>query len=128
MTIVQPAAITDELLAAHHQSADWVLVDAPCTATGLWRRSPDLRLRTSAEMHRKVCEMQHGILQRAAPLVKPGGRLIYATCSVLPSENEKQVASFLKANDEFTAPEKYHRLCPHSHGTDGFFAAILARA
>ena len=128
VTIVQPAAITDELLVAHHQSADWVLVDAPCTATGLWRRSPDLRLRTSAGMHREVCVKQCDILQRAAPLVKPGGRLIYATCSVLPSENEKQIEAFLMENGEFTASEKYHRLCPHSHGTDGFFAAILARA
>ena len=128
VNIAQPAVITDELLAAHRQSADWVLVDAPCTATGLWRRSPDLRLRNTPEMHREVCDQQRDILQRAAPLVKPGGRLIYATCSVLPSENEKQVEAFLQANDEFTAPEKFHRLAPHTHGTDGFFAAVLARA
>jgi len=128
VTIVQSAAITDELLAAHRQSAEWVLVDAPCTATGLWRRSPDLRLRTTVNNLETVCQTQKDILNRAAPLVKSGGRLIYATCSVLPAENEKQVEAFLACNREFSAEEKPLRLAPHTHGTDGFFAAVLVRA
>ena len=125
---------------------DRVLVDAPCSGLGTLRRNPDLKWRQSAESVAEMREKQTSILAAAATLVKPGGRLVYATCSLLSEDNEDIVASFLDANAEFAALNcadllKQHgivlpsapgagehlRLWPHVHGTDGFFAAALER-
>ena len=126
---------------------DRVLVDAPCTGTGTWRRNPDGRWTLRPEDLAELVPKQAAILDAAAKLVKPGGGLIYATCSVLPAENEKQIASFLERNEGFEVvpvgsvwrdvltseppPElesgPYLRLSPLKHGTDGFFAAALVR-
>jgi 16S rRNA (cytosine967-C5)-methyltransferase len=124
---------------------DRVLVDAPCTGTGTWRRNPDARLRTTEEDYVELITKQRAILDRAASLVRPGGKLIYATCSVLPGEDEEQVRDFLDQHAEFEAlplAEAWAEagmagpppgegpnmaLAPHSHGTDGFFAAVLRR-
>ena len=121
---------------------DRVLVDAPCTGLGRLRRDPDLKWRQNEEsvgaLHAKQC----AILAAAAKLVKPGGALVYATCSILDEENERVVESFLAAHAEFELQPaaaalalqridldtgKYLRLSPHLHGTDGFFAALLRR-
>jgi 16S rRNA (cytosine967-C5)-methyltransferase len=115
---------------------DRVLVDAPCTGTGTWRRNPDARRHLSETDLRELCAKQALILDQAQKLTKPGGRLIYATCSLLNDENEAQVESFLARYPVFkrvdvTAPEAlrgaYLRLSPRAHGTDGFFAAVLER-
>ncbi|SHJ40804.1 16S rRNA (cytosine967-C5)-methyltransferase [Roseomonas rosea] len=124
---------------------DRVLVDAPCTGTGTWRRNPDARLRTTGEDYAELITKQRAILDKAASLVRPGGKLIYATCSVLPGEDEEQVRDFLDTHADFEAVplaqawaeagmdgtppgEGAHMaLAPHSHGTDGFFAAVLRR-
>ncbi|WP_198376391.1 RsmB/NOP family class I SAM-dependent RNA methyltransferase [Neoroseomonas rubea] len=125
---------------------DRVLVDAPCTGTGTWRRNPDARLRTRIQDLQELTAVQHDILLRAAELVRPGGRLIYATCSLLPQENEEQMARFL-AHDARFAPVPFDRLWPElrpgvpapcegnwlalspaAQGTDGFFCAVLERA
>jgi 16S rRNA (cytosine967-C5)-methyltransferase len=122
---------------------DRVLVDAPCTGTGTWRRNPDGRFRTGPEDLAELLPKQAEILRMAAGLVRPGGRLAYATCSLLAEENEDQVAAFLAARPEFrllplaeawTLPAPppcagpWLALSPAAHGTDGFFCAILARA
>ena len=128
----------DSYLEKHVASADWVLLDVPCSGTGLWRRSPDLKRRTSQRELEEVTKQQHQIADSAARLVKPGGRLVYATCSILRQENEDQVDRFLNAYPEFavqpvslptakdeTAP--YLKLFPHQHETDGFFGAVLVK-
>ena len=128
----------DSYLEQHVASADWVLLDVPCSGTGLWRRSPDLKRRTSQRELEEVTNQQHQIANSAARLVKPGGRLVYATCSILRQENEDQVDRFLATHPEFavqpvslptakdeTAP--YLKLFPHQHETDGFFGAVLAK-
>ncbi len=122
---------------------DRVLVDAPCTGFGTLRRNPDLKWRQAESAVEELARKQHAILAAAATLVKPGGRLVYATCSVLPEENESIVAEFLATHPEFThgnAAAELARagvpldtganlmLLPHRHGCDGFFAAILERA
>jgi 16S rRNA (cytosine967-C5)-methyltransferase len=124
--------------------ADRVFVDAPCSGTGTFRRKPDARYRlTPADLVSHV-QRQKELLSRFSELVKPGGRLIYGTCSVLREENENVVEDFLRAHPEFSLrdaalelPEGvgekvtrngYLRLFPHLHGTDGFFGAILVRA
>jgi 16S rRNA (cytosine967-C5)-methyltransferase len=126
-------------------SFDRVLVDAPCTGTGTWRRNPDARLRTRPADLAELVAVQNDILERARELVRPGGRLVYATCSVLPAENEERMESFLARHPEFTPlalealwpalrPDvaqpcagPWLRLSPAAQGTDGFFCAVLER-
>lgn len=121
--------------------ADRVLVDAPCSGTGTVRRNPDIKWRP-LDLE-AITTTQRNILAAAATLVKPGGRLVYATCSLLQEENEAIVEGFLAGHDEFTVVpvpeilERRHiplplsgdmlRLYPHRHNTDGFFAAVLER-
>ncbi len=116
------------------QKFDVVLTDVPCSGTGTWRRNPDMRWTNYGPELEELISIQAEILTKASPMVKPGGRLVYATCSLLPEENEEQIAAFLKANPEFeivpTSEElgtPYMRLTPHRHNTDGFFAAVLTR-
>lgn len=121
---------------------DRVLVDAPCSGTGTLRRNPDLKWRQTEEGLAEINAKQAGILNAAAGLVKPGGRLVYATCSLLREENEAIVEAFLAEHPEFRlAPagevlagqqvalemSDYLRLDPAVHGTDGFFAAVLEK-
>lgn len=122
---------------------DRVLVDAPCTGLGTLRRNPDLKVRQSAEGLAELNAKQRAILDAAAALVKPGGRLVYGTCSLLAEENEEIVSDFLARHAEFAlVPVKavlerqgvkvadsgdYLHLYPHRHDTDGFFAAVLER-
>jgi 16S rRNA (cytosine967-C5)-methyltransferase len=121
---------------------DRVLVDAPCSGLGTLRRNPDLKWRQSPRSVEELKAKQAAILHSAARLVKPGGRLVYATCSLLAEENEDIVATFLGAHPEFRQLDCAHllreagvsldtgmflRLFPHLHGTDGFFAAALGR-
>ena len=124
-------------------SFDRVLVDAPCTGIGTWRRNPDSRLKLSARDLAELQDKQAAILGQAARLVRNGGRLVYATCSLLTEENEAQVQSFLAARPEFAVvpltrvwelpgpppcPGPFLTLTPLRHGTDGFFAAVLERS
>ena len=104
-----------------------VLVDAPCTGTGTLRRHPEIRLRFSPSELKHCVELQASILRRAAPLVAPGGKLIYATCSVLPEENEYQAQRFLAEHEDFHQVGEPLHLLPHVHHTDGFYAVSLAR-
>ena len=121
--------------------ADRVLVDAPCSGLGTLRRNPDLKWRQGEESIAELTAKQTAILDAAATLVRPGGRLVYATCSLLTAENEAIVDSFLARHPDFallpvsTVLERQGvafagdmlRLLPHRHDTDGFFAAVLER-
>jgi 16S rRNA (cytosine967-C5)-methyltransferase len=117
---------------------DAVLVDAPCSELGALRRGPDLRFRLRPEELDALPELQRRILAQAARHVRPGGRLVYATCTWNRAENEEVVEALLAREPEFelaglpdwAAPfraGKYFKSFPHLHGTDGFFAAILTR-
>jgi 16S rRNA (cytosine967-C5)-methyltransferase len=122
---------------------DRVLVDAPCSGLGTLRRNPDLKWRQQPESVAEMSAKQQAILDSASRLVKAGGRLVYATCSLLTEENEAIVTAFLAAHPEFQlvpaaqalADQRielemgdYLRLDPVHHVTDGFFAAVLERA
>ena len=122
---------------------DRVLVDAPCSGLGTLRRNPDLKWRQKPQDVLELTVKQTNILARAAKLVKAGGRLIYATCSLLQDENEQIAEAFLKANLEFVLVPansilaqqqinldtgNYLKLLPHLHQTDGFFAAVFEKA
>ena len=122
---------------------DRVLVDAPCSGVGSWRRKPDSRWLPPAKTLDELNTLQGDILARASKLVKPGGRLVYATCSLLTSENEEQVKCFLESEEgrmggwhlgkpesSFGGPldaDGCMRLSPARTDTDGFFAAVLVR-
>lgn len=116
---------------------DRVLIDVPCSGTGAWRRHPEQKWRVTPEEIEKLTKTQDALLRTASNLVKPGGRLVYVTCSVLPSENEERIDAFLSSNagfkavfgesDPAPAGEFGLRLAPHSHGTDGFFVCRLER-
>jgi 16S rRNA (cytosine967-C5)-methyltransferase len=124
-----------------------VLVDAPCSGAGTWRRNPDMRWRSLGPGLGELLPLQARLMDSAARLVRPGGRLIYATCSLLMSENEDHAARFLETHPEFAlkpaaeiwretvwpeggpgAPSSpYLRLTPARDDTDGFFAAAFER-
>lgn len=116
---------------------DRVLVDAPCTGTGTWRRNPDARQRLSEKDLEELVPKQAAILDTASRLVRAGGKLVYATCSLLTQENEDQVRNFLSRHPDFwarnlpetwpTGPGPVMALTPAQHDTDGFFAAVLER-
>lgn len=121
---------------------DRVLVDAPCSGLGTLRRNPDLKWRQTPDSVAELTAKQASILNAAAALVKKGGRLVYATCSLLDSENENVVSDFLGTHPEFVSLSAEEvlgkqgialetgqrlRLMPHTHGTDGFFAAVMER-
>jgi 16S rRNA (cytosine967-C5)-methyltransferase len=121
---------------------DRVLVDAPCSGLGTLRRNPDVKWRQTLESVAELNAKQSAILAGAARLVKPGGRLVYATCSLLDEENEAIAGQFLATHEDFVlVPMKdilleqkiplemqdYLKLLPHVHQTDGFFAAVFER-
>lgn len=108
-------------------SADRVLLDVPCTGLGVLRRNPDTKWKLSAEELERLRVVQRDILQSHSRMVKPGGKLVYATCSILPAENERQVQAFLAdRGDEWALEEELH-LRPGENGGDGFYAARLIR-
>jgi len=132
----------DKWVKRHVGGFDRVLVDAPCLGTGTWRRNPDAKWRATPQDLAELVIRQQQILGSAARLVRPGGRLVYATCSLLREENEAQAEAFLAAEPEFSAVpasrawhetiggrspggELYLRLTPARHGTDGFFVAVF---
>jgi 16S rRNA (cytosine967-C5)-methyltransferase len=145
---VLPPGATSQLEQLHGRM-DLVLVDAPCTGSGVWRRRPDAKWRLKPDQLAARLEEQRAVLALAAPLVKPGGQLVYVTCSLLPEENGDQVAAFLEHAPEFS-PVSYRDawtvtiateppvsadrtearhllLTPAQHETDGFFVATLQR-
>ena len=151
---VHPAAIAherDERVKRLAGKIDRVLVDAPCSGLGTLRRNPDLKWRQSPQAVQELTAKQTAILASAARLVKPGGRLVYATCSVLPDENEAIAEAFGATHPDFVPlqagallaqlkvaqaaslcsggpdGQTYLRLWPHLHQTDGFFAAVWQR-
>lgn len=118
----------DPWVKRHKGRFDRVLVDAPCSGVGVWRRNPDARWRTLGPPLEELVPLQQNILDSAARLVKPGGKLVYATCSLLREENEDQIATFLAAHPDFSeAASSVLKLTPARHNTDGFFGAALVR-
>jgi len=144
-----PKSVGD-VLADLANRADLVLIDAPCTGTGTWRRNPDAKWRMRPGALEVRLKDQIEVLDRAAALVKPGGRIAYITCSVLPPENGEQIRGFLARHPEFAvvppsqtatvlgdkaaefasatlqSPEGL-LMTPRRTGTDGFFVSILKR-
>lgn len=111
-----------------HEKADRVLIDAPCSGLGVLKRNPDSKWKLQPEFIDNIKQVQAEVLQNYSKIVKPGGKMVYATCSVLPSENEKQVQHFLttEAGKDFTFV-KDQKVLAHESGYDGFYMALLER-
>ena len=141
---VHAADAMPKLLQEMEGKADRVLLDVPCSGSGTWRRNPEARWRYDPASLEEVLRRQRGLLADGARLVRPGGRLVYATCSILPAENREQAAWFAAHHAEFTPlplteawggsiTEQRIRsgtelaLTPYRHGTDGFFATAFRR-
>ncbi len=147
---VYPVAVSherDDRVKRLNGKIDRVLVDAPCSGLGTLRRSPDLKWRQTPAAIADLCKNQLAILESASHLLKPGGRLVYATCSLLPAENEEIAQAFSLRNAGFgpinvadilsglkvpahleLCDGPFLRLWPHRHQTDGFFAAVWAKS
>ena len=111
-----------------HGKADRVLLDVPCSGLGVLRRNPDAKWKLSPEFLDRVVAEQADILSRYSAMVKPGGKLVYATCSVLPRENDAQVSTFLgAATGEGWSLLRKHTYLPQVEGYDGFFVSVLER-
>jgi 16S rRNA (cytosine967-C5)-methyltransferase len=111
-----------------HQSADALLIDAPCTGVGVLKRNPDAKWKLTPEFLKEITQTQSEILKDYSSMVKPGGTLVYATCSILPQENQEQIKAFLKSDEgkDFSL-EAQETLLPSVTGYDGFFMARLKR-
>ncbi len=122
------AISSNKIIKKLYSSADRVLIDAPCTGLGVLRRNPDAKWKLSAEFLQKITQTQQEILKSYSRIVKPGGKLVYATCSILPQENTEQISAFLKsdAGGEFKLEKEQHIYASES-GFDGFFMARLVR-
>ncbi len=122
---------------------DKVLLDAPCSGLGVMRRKPDLRWKKEQDNFRELAKLQRAMLEMASKYVKPGGTLIYSTCTINKTENMEVVKDFLSGNQQFqlesiigqipenlvceSADKGYLELFPNTHGTDGFFIAKMRK-
>lgn len=111
-----------------HGTADRVLIDAPCSGLGVLKRNPDSKWKLQPEFIDNIRKVQAEVLENYSKIVKPGGKLVYATCSVLPSENQEQIERFLttESGKNFTFVED-HKILAHQTGFDGFYMALLER-
>lgn len=111
-----------------YEKADRVLIDAPCSGLGVLRRNPDSKWKLKPEFIEDIKKVQEEVLQKYASMVKPGGKLVYATCSILPSENEKQIEIFLKSESgQKFKLVKDQSILAHKSGYDGFYMALLEK-
>ncbi|NLW55754.1 MAG: 16S rRNA (cytosine(967)-C(5))-methyltransferase RsmB [Firmicutes bacterium] len=140
ITIIEPLTI-DARSWQPENLLDAVLLDAPCTGTGVLRRRPDIRWRRRPKDLKALTKLQEELLEQAASLVKPGGRIVYSTCSLEPEENEERIKSFLRSHPQFqvSIPESFAQhlqhqrlpegiiLLPQQDGPDGFFMTKLVK-
>jgi 16S rRNA (cytosine967-C5)-methyltransferase len=140
---VQEIQTIEELVEQYSQFFDIIFVDAPCSGIGTIRRNPGMKWMVREQTVNEVSDKQQSILHSSVPLVKEGGRIVYATCTLLRQENEAVVEEFIVRHPEFTLVDanglldKWHiglaargpffKLLPHMNGTDGFFCAVLEK-
>lgn len=121
--IIETRAITgNKVIKRLHNKADRLLLDVPCSGLGVLRRNPDAKWKLSAEFIESIREEQASILEQYSKMLKPGGLMVYATCSILPSENRQQVDRFLETHPDFELEED-RSILPQDEGYDGFYMA-----
>ncbi|MBK6979777.1 MAG: RsmB/NOP family class I SAM-dependent RNA methyltransferase [Cytophagaceae bacterium] len=123
---IETRLIEGKTIKRQKESADKLLLDVPCTGLGVIRRNPDAKWKLKPEFMEEVKLTQQKILQEYSKMLKIGGKMVYATCSILPSENEKQVEKFLAENKDFELLKDQH-IWPSEYGFDGFYMALFER-
>jgi len=124
---IEPRLIdSNKVIKKLHNSADRLLLDSPCSGLGVLKRNPDAKWKLQPEFLDKIRATQGEILENYSKIIKVNGQMVYATCSILPSENKQQVDTFLKNNDNFRLLNEDH-LSPHKTGFDGFYMALIER-
>jgi 16S rRNA (cytosine967-C5)-methyltransferase len=124
--IITTKPINEEVIAKYNSWADRLLLDVPCSGTGVLRRKPDAKWVLTETFMEEVKQKQQQILQQYSVMLKPGGKMVYSTCSILPAENQEQVKSFLAKNLSFTLQEE-KVVSPAQSGYDGFYIAVLEK-
>lgn len=128
VSCIEPRIISStKIIKRQHDKADAVLIDAPCSGSGVFRRNPDAKWRLSHDDMQMFTQMQDDILRRYSKMAKPGGIMVYAVCSIFPSEGEQRVRQFLSDNPSEWELDSEQRFFPHLHGCDGFYMARLLR-
>jgi len=124
---IEPRLIdSNKVIKKLHSSADRLLLDSPCSGLGVLKRNPDAKWKLQPEFLDKIRATQGEILENYSKMIKVNGQMVYATCSILPSENKQQVNAFLKNNDNFRLLNEDY-LSPHKTGFDGFYMALIER-
>ncbi len=134
--------VSDKWIKRQKEKFDRIIVDVPCSGSGTWRRNPDQKWKITPSNLENLQKTQLDILNKVFPLLKKGGRLVYATCSLFPQENENIIDTFLNVHGDYFKKESaaaclkgpdilfengFLKLSPHKTGTDGFFAAVLSK-
>lgn len=126
--IIEPRVIdSSKVIKRLHDQADRLLLDVPCSGMGVLRRNPDSKWKLTEEEIARLRDLQYEILTTYSPMLKKGGVMVYATCSLLPSENEKQVERFMAEHGDKWTLEKQIHTRPDIEGFDGFYAAVLRK-
>ena len=123
--IIDTKKISVQQISSLYESADYLLLDVPCSGLGVIKRNPDAKWKLSSEFIITIQKTQRKILKEYSPMLKPGGTMVYATCSILPSENQKQVVDFLSNNNQFELLEE--KTIMPSWGFDGFYMAKMIK-
>lgn len=126
MQNAQTVLADDPKLAKLKKKMDWVLADVPCSGSGTLRRNPDMKWKFESAMLERLCGQQRHIFEKALSFLAPDGRIVYATCSIFPDENERQIAHFQRVYGLTLDGEPFSSF-PHEGGMDGFFGAVLKR-
>jgi 16S rRNA (cytosine967-C5)-methyltransferase len=128
VSIIEPRPITTtKVVKRLKDKADRLLLDVPCSGLGVLRRNPDSKWRLTSEKIQEIKVLQAYILDKYSQMVKPGGKMVYSTCSILPSENQQQVKSFLSRVDGSFILEEEKSISPARNGFDGFYMARMKR-
>jgi 16S rRNA (cytosine967-C5)-methyltransferase len=123
---IEPKLIESKTIKRLRDTADRLLLDVPCSGLGVLKRNPDAKWKLKPEFLDEIKQVQATILQDYSKILKSGGKMVYATCSILPSENEKQVEKFLANNPDYFLI-KENKVSPAQSGFDGFYMALIGR-
>jgi 16S rRNA (cytosine967-C5)-methyltransferase len=127
VNIIKTVFFNADVFKRYHHFADRLLLDVPCSGSGVLKRNPDAKWKLTPDFIKEICAVQESILQQNEGMLKPGGKMVYATCSILAEENGNQIARFLKKHKNFSVVEE-HKISPAENGYDGFYVCVLQKS
>jgi 16S rRNA (cytosine967-C5)-methyltransferase len=127
VNIIKTVFFNADVFKRYQHFADRLLLDVPCSGSGVLKRNPDAKWKLTPDFIKEICAVQESILQQNEGMLKPGGKMVYATCSILAEENGNQIARFLKKHKNFSVVEE-HKISPAENGYDGFYVCVLQKS